>query len=72
MQEDLSELYEDSSARWVLLHLLRADNARQLPPEARQVLEPPPKPRLSSEGVPAASLPDSNDAVSSEAEVRAA
>ena len=70
VQEDLSELYEDKIAPWVFLHLLRADNLR-LPPAARQMLQPPSKPRLAAEAAPAASLPDSDGVVASVEEVRA-
>lgn len=63
VQEDLPELYEDGNARWVLLHLLRADNARQLPPAAREVLQPPAKARLVGDtaAVSPAADDDGND-----------
>ncbi len=72
MQDILPELYEDSNARWVLLHLLRADGARRLPPAAREVLQPPAKARLVGDAA-AASPPaddDGNEAAIGKAQVR--
>ena len=72
MQENLSELFEDSNGRWVLLHLLRANNARRLPPAAREVLQPPAKARLVGDAA-AASPPadgEGNEAAPGGAQVR--
>ena len=67
VQEDLPELYEDGNARWLLLHLLRTDNARQLPPAAREVLQPPAKARLV-EDASAVSPPAADDGIQASAD----